>query len=304
MRTEQLFYFQQAAKYRSISVAAKQNYISQSSFSAAIAKLEKEFGAVLLRRTNTGVELTEFGEIVLEKAETIFQAQEEIAQAANTVRYSGIVTISCVPGIYYRILTKTVSELQRSNPEITLSVAMAESRDVARNVSSGYADFGILIRGEFLKGFRDLEYIPLFSDVFQLCVGEKSPLWERSEISMEEALQQPYIAYGDEFLTDKGGITALLGAKNRPNIVFRTDDLDSMKRMIATENFTAFFPKFMNEDDFYQEHGSIRALPILDMDLSFEVGYLKSRKYRLSIPDRTVLDLLEQTIQRLLRGET
>lgn len=304
MKTEQLFYFQQAAKYHSISVAAKQNYISQSSFSAAISKLERELGATLLRRTNTGVELTDFGAIVLDKAEMIFKAQEEIAQAANSVRFSGIVTISCVPGIYYRILTNTVSELQNSNPEITLSVTMAESRDVARNISSGYADFGILIYSDFLKGFHDLSYTPLFSDVFQLCVGEKSPLWERRQISLEEALQQPYIAYGEEFLTDKGGISELLGAKNKPNIVFRTDDLDSMKRMIATQNFTAFFPKFMNEDDFYQEHDSIRALPISDADLSFEVGYLKSKKYRLSIPDRTVLDLLEQTIQRLLRGES
>ena len=67
MKLEQLYYFQEAVKYRSISVAAKQNYISQSSFSGAISRLEQELGAPLLTRTNTGVEPTELGRLALEK---------------------------------------------------------------------------------------------------------------------------------------------------------------------------------------------------------------------------------------------
>lgn len=300
MKLEQLFCFQQAAKYHSISVAAKMNYVSQSSFSASISRLEKELGASLLRRTNSGVVLTEFGAKVLEKAETIFQAQEEILEAANGIRFTGTVSVNCIPGIYSRVLTETVNNVQELRPGIMISVKTEESREIARNISSGYCDFGILIKGDFLNDFRDVEYVPLFRDEYRLYVGKHSPLWNREDITIEEALQQPYIAYREEFREKNGGITGLFAEDEWPNIVFRTDDLDSMKHMIASQNYTALFPRFMAAEDIYLQTGKIHALPISDRDLSVEVGYLKSKKYRLSLLDRAVLEVLENTVQRLL----
>ena len=100
MKLEQLYYFQEAVKYRSISVAAKQNYISQSSFSGAISRLEQELGAPLLTRTNTGVEPTELGRLALEKAEAIFQAQSELVAAAKGQNVAGTVALQCIPGFH------------------------------------------------------------------------------------------------------------------------------------------------------------------------------------------------------------
>ena len=105
MKLEQLYYFQEAVKYRSISVAAKQNYISQSSFSGAISRLEQELGAPLLTRTNTGVEPTELGRLALEKAEAIFQAQSELVAAAKGQNVAGTVALQCIPGFHHRVLT-------------------------------------------------------------------------------------------------------------------------------------------------------------------------------------------------------
>ena len=48
MKLEQLHYLSEAVKYKSISVAAEENFISQPSFSASITKLEKELGVTLL----------------------------------------------------------------------------------------------------------------------------------------------------------------------------------------------------------------------------------------------------------------
>ena len=42
MKLEQLQFFTQAVKYRSISVAAEKSHISQPAFSGQISKLEKE----------------------------------------------------------------------------------------------------------------------------------------------------------------------------------------------------------------------------------------------------------------------
>ena len=66
VKLEQLLYLQEAAKYKSISIAAEKNFISQPSLSGAINKLEKELGVELLRRNSKGVSPTEVGEIMNE----------------------------------------------------------------------------------------------------------------------------------------------------------------------------------------------------------------------------------------------
>lgn len=128
------------------SSAAERNYISQSSFSASISTLEKELGVNLLKRTNTGVEPTEFGLLVLEKAEAIFLAQEEILEATQNAKYIGTVSVNCIPGIYERVLPEMLLVLQKVRTGIQLSVTTAESREIARNISSGYSEFGIAIK--------------------------------------------------------------------------------------------------------------------------------------------------------------
>lgn len=250
------------------------------------------------------MEPTEFGLLVLEKAEAIFLAQEEILEATQNAKYIGTVSVNCIPGIYERVLPEMLLVLQKVRTGIQLSVTTAESREIARNISSGYSEFGIAIKGTYLSDFHDLQFHSLFQDEYYLYVGQKSPLWNETSVTCEQVCQQRYIAYRDEFRRENGGLTDVFGRDSCLNIVFRTDDLDSMKQMIAREDYVAFFPKFMAAGDFYLEQQLIRQIPVVDRDMTFEVGYLESRKYRLSALDKAVVDALKQTVIRLLEQET
>lgn len=42
--------------------------------------------------------------------------------------------------------------------------------------------------------------------------------------------------------------------------------------MITQEDYVAFFPEFMSQDDFYLKNDKIRAIPISDKKLEIEVG--------------------------------
>ena len=88
-----------------------------------------------------------------------------------------------------------------------------------------------------------------------------------------------------------------------PNITFRTDDLELLKKMIAQGDYVAFFPEFMSQDDFYLRHGTIRAIPIADGKLEIEVGYIYNKKYKLSRIDQIFMETMEQTIQKLAHKE-
>ena len=302
MKLEQLHYLSEAVKYKSISVAAEENFISQPSFSASITKLEKELGVTLLRRNSRGVSPTEAGLIVLEKTEIIFDTIEEMIQEVSAYENKGVVKLSSIAVFYNYVIPQIILYLREHGQPFTLDATTAESAQIVRNVSTGLDNLGVIIYSDDLLN-SDLEYVPLFSDRYLLYVGTNSPYWEKESVTLEEALQQPYIAYREEFQKENAIWTAALGKDRTPNITFRTDDLELLKKMIAQGDYVAFFPEFMSQGDFYLRHGTIRAIPIADGKLEIEVGYIYNKKYKLSRIDQIFMETMEQTIQKLAHKE-
>ena len=146
---------------------------------------------------------------------------------------------------------------------------------------------------------QDLKYTPLFQDEYVLYVGKSSPYWDRESITYGELLEEPYIAYRDEFKRYNGGLTNMIGSGKLPKVVFRTDNLDSIKSMITYNQYVAFFPRCMSENDFYVQNGHIRRLKVSDKSLSFEVGYVESIKYKLKKLDKIVLNAVKDTVRKM-----
>lgn len=299
MKFEQLYYFKEAVKYNSISVAAEKNFMSQSSISYSIINLEKELGTELLKRTNAGVTPTQIGELVLQKTEDIFKSVDEIIVMTKEQQNAGEVHITCIPCICDWIIPKTLQSLKEHTADILLSVTTAESSQVAHDVSSGISEFGILINYGELERNTDLKYTPLFRDEYVLYVGKHSPYWDKESITYDELVKEPYVAYRDEFRKYNGGLTNMIGTDKLPNIIFRTDNLDSIKSMITHNNYVAFFPRYMSQNDFYVQSGWIRRLLISDKNLEFEVGYVESIKYKTKKLDKIVLNTIKETIKKI-----
>ncbi|MFV0527112.1 MAG: LysR family transcriptional regulator [Lachnospiraceae bacterium] len=297
MKIEQLHYLQEAVKYKSISLAAEKNFIAQSSLSTSLSKLEKELGMQLLSRSNTGVKPTDFGKIVLEKAEDIFKIQEEIQEIAKTKSKSGMLEVSCLACSSDWIIPEILQRLRQSDTSLSISITTTESRGIAQRVAAGVADFGILIQYEELAQSPHLQYTPLFQDEFQLFVGPASPYWGAESIELKELYKLPYIAYREEFLKDNRGLSSVIPEGFALNIVFRTDDMDSMKRMIAQYDYVAFFPKFMTRNDYYLKNHQIRPLTVRGISSGFEVGYVESTKYKTSLWGKKVIQILKEVIE-------
>ena len=83
MRIEQLSYFISVVEHGSINKAAQYLYVSQPTLSSAIISLEKEIGVNLLIRSNNGIVLTKYGEIVYKDAKQIMANVEKWRQFKN-----------------------------------------------------------------------------------------------------------------------------------------------------------------------------------------------------------------------------
>ena len=78
MRTDYLRYFIDVARLGSISAAAKKNFMTPQGISRSIAALESELGCKLLQRDSNKVNLTRFGEQLLESAQQMIEAENNM----------------------------------------------------------------------------------------------------------------------------------------------------------------------------------------------------------------------------------
>lgn len=301
MKLDQLHCFREACKYQSISVAAEKNFVSQPSFSSAITKLEKELNATLLYRTSRGVTPTPVGVVILEKVQAIFELVDEITCFATAHTTHGSVQLATIPDLCDKILPLSARFAKSKNLDLQLTIHTAESEEIYHTVLSGVASLGVVFADTQVKS-PELRYTPLFEDEYMLYVGPHSPYWEAESITIEEAMAEPYIAYCDEFIKNNGGVTDVFRGMT-PNIVLRTDDLESIKKMITHDNYVAFFHRYMNSDDLYRTSGAIRAIPISNYDTTVQVGYIESTKYKLSNIDRTFLEVLKGAVRYALQDE-
>lgn len=130
------------ARARSLSGAARDLGVRQSTMSRRLDALEKSAGARLLQRTSRGYELTPIGEAVLGNAERM-EAEaisvERLVQGRD-VALSGTVRLTTVELIGERILPEAIGALHERYPGISVHV-LTDPRSL--NLSRREADLAI-----------------------------------------------------------------------------------------------------------------------------------------------------------------
>lgn len=130
------------ARARSLSGAARDLGLRQSTMSRRLAALEAKAGARLLQRSSRGYELTALGEAVLGNAERMEAeaiAVERMVQGRD-VALSGVVRLTTVEVVANLLIPQAAARLQAKYPGIMLDV-LSESR--ALNLSKREADLAI-----------------------------------------------------------------------------------------------------------------------------------------------------------------
>lgn len=130
------------ARARSLSGAARDLGVTQSTMSRRLEALEARAGARLLQRTPRGYDLTPLGEAVLGNAERMEAeaiAVERLVQGRD-VALSGIVRLTTVEMIASGVVPQATAALQARYPGITLDV-LSETRSLS--LSKREADIAI-----------------------------------------------------------------------------------------------------------------------------------------------------------------
>ncbi|GGB81716.1 transcriptional regulator [Marinobacterium zhoushanense] len=156
MELRQLKYFVELARAGSMSRAATLLSVAQPAISRQLRSLEEEMGLALFTRTGRGVELTDAGRVLLERANSIIENVNELSEEVRGLKgvVSGKVRIGLPPTESQFFAAPLVLRINEKYPNVSLQIVEAFSGDVNEWLATGRIDLAL-----FYKTSRSLQVI-------------------------------------------------------------------------------------------------------------------------------------------------
>ena len=127
MHIENLRFFYEVAKAKSISTVAKSSHISQSALSQQLLKLEDSLNAKLFIRSNKGVTLTTEGEIVYKHCKVILNTYEKMLyEVESSNSQESHINIDGINILTSTLIPSAISKIKRSFPNHIIKITSSE----------------------------------------------------------------------------------------------------------------------------------------------------------------------------------
>ena len=235
----QLQYLIEVANCGSFSGASERCFVTQPSLSMQIKALEDELGVVLLDRSKKPVIPTDAGNVVIAQAQETLRAYNYIRESVAELKgeTSGKLRLGVIPTIAPYLLHKFIPDFVKEFPRVELEIREMITADIIEALKHDNIDAAIVASGTCGDGIVEHD---LFSDRFYAYVSPENPLFERTNIRIED------IDLKDLILLSRGNcmrdqIIELCQARRSvpSHYYFESGSLDTLMRIVdCTACFT------------------------------------------------------------------
>lgn len=303
---KQLRYFDAALRNGSISRAADEMNISQSSITAAIDLIEQSIGTDLFRRIPAkGLVSTQTGQEVGKRV-AAFLAQTRLFESdlmSLAGDPTGTLRLACYAPTAPYVLPPLLKRIAQSYPDIRIDLLEGDLRSITELLKSGAVDVALTYRRSLPA---DRAFAPLFNARPWAILPATAPQARGASVTMVELAQMPMI------MLDLPGATEYflslfetLGLT--PNIVHRTKSSSVLRGLVSAE-FGFSILNICGPNDRSGRAGYV-ALPIADRleEPAFGVAYAEPLQNSAIV--RAVLRTGEQLVREgalhhlLMNGE-
>ncbi|MFB5190293.1 LysR family transcriptional regulator [Alicyclobacillus fastidiosus] len=237
MDTKDLQLFLAASRNKSISRTAEQLFMSQSTVTTRLQRLERDIGYQLFARMPNGVQLTSEGARFLPLAEQIVSLERQMSEPSQlpkrTLRVmSGRAFVSTdVPMCLHRIV-----ELQ----DVRLQVRMGLYENMVDALINGQVDFCFLGEPVYHPRVRLVEFP---DDAIDLVIPANHP-FAHDFPGIRAIATEPFIAFSDSTAPFRKRVTMLLAKHDLfPEVRMELDSIDGIKAMVAQGLGVSLLPR-------------------------------------------------------------
>ena len=251
MNTNQLRYFLSAAECRSFTKAAEENYITQAAITLQIQNLEDTLGVQLFERHSRPIRLTPAGTAFLREARVILEdIDRAVAKVQETsVGYSGTLHFGYTKGFERSRLPMVLRSFHREFPNVLLAAHRKDDDILSASLRNREYDMVFTWDCTELCRSDSVETCLVERSPLVAAVSERHPLSRRSSLRREELRAEPILLMTLSSAGESSGDARFLSlyedAGFRPEIVFRSNDAESILMMVAAEEGIAIIPSFV-----------------------------------------------------------
>jgi DNA-binding transcriptional LysR family regulator len=242
------------ADLKSFSKAADDLFLTQPTVSGHILSLEHSLSLRLFDRTGREVRLTKAGEVFLRYASKILSSRKDLLNALSEysqgIRGELSLGASTIPGEY--LLPKLMGHFKKEHPHFTLSLKIADTKEVAQLVLEGDVEYG-MIGGKLNHNF--LHYEKYEEDEIIVVAPSGHPLTKKKKADLTDLLKEPWIireeGSGTQMAVEKG-----LRKKGKSlkqfNVVMEMGSTSAVKEGVKAGLGLAFISKRAVEEELKQ----------------------------------------------------
>lgn len=253
MDVKYLKYVLAIATRKNMTKAAEELYISQSSLSQFLTKLEQEIGAPLFFRAKGELTLTPAGELYLEATKKVIQIQKELYQNIANLDKRGHISVGVTSNFGLRMLSEIIPHFKAVYPEVTIEISESNFPAVKKMLMEENIDLCIAAALNTVP-FED-QTDRLREEEILFAISKKHPYCQQnsSGVINQESLIEYF--FHDNFLLSKRGssLRALSDElfetfRFSPSAVCETNSISATRSMIAKDAGVAFIAESCSVD--------------------------------------------------------
>ncbi|GGD84692.1 LysR family transcriptional regulator [Rhizobium anhuiense] len=273
----QVQYFVAVAEQGSVTRAAQNLSISQSSVTEALKELETDLGVELFERHPRGLTITHNGHQFLRHATKILasvsDARTSFSGQQSTL--SGALNIGVTSLVAGYVLSDLLARYRRACPGIEVSAIEDNGGYLEHLLVGGELDVAVMV----ISNLRDrmaLQAEILETSPYRLWLPMGHPLVSADIISIADIAREPLIMLTvDEIEENTGKLLSALGA--RPHVAFRTRSVEAVRSLVATGAGVALLPDLVYrpwslEGDRIESRDVSGSLPVVQVGMVWRKG--------------------------------
>jgi len=272
----QLEVFLAVAQEESVSRAAARLAMSQSAVSGALSDLEDQFDVRLFDRIGKRLQLSSLGRTVQLAAEAALEHARELERALSEHKQLGRLRIGATLTIGNYVAMPLVARYLRANPGAEVTLAVANTEEIARQVSNFEIDIG-LIEGEIEHA--ELSVTPWRHDQLIVFCAPSNPLARKRALTDDDLRAVPWIVREVGSGTRQTFDRAMRGLLPELNILFSLQHTEAIKAAVAEDLGVGCISRIALEADFAR--GRLKPCRVPHRDFRRQFFFLlQPQKYR------------------------
>nr|WP_130790288.1 LysR family transcriptional regulator [Lachnoclostridium pacaense] len=269
--------------------AADRLFLTQSSLTRHIQKLEADLGVTLFDRTTRRIELNQYGRLFLPYAEQIALLQKDYTTAfCNELnRERGTIRIGAIPVMAQYHITDILARFQQENRNYMLDIQEADSLQLIQMLREERIDFAVIRESD--DASSSFRKIPITQDTLAALMPKNHPLAGSGHIELKQLYRDSFLLLGRDTFMYSLCVRECRTAGFEPHIAFTSNRVDNIIGLVSKGMGVGLLTKRPVMSANHSDIAVVDVLPAITTTIS--LAYLPNKK--LTAPQQQLVRLFE-----------